>query len=215
MEKPTEELIFDRNNTDVINAKNNPNNQHSNRGNYNISDLLRIEKWTIFLSELLKSYGYYVETNTRTDYNLDYIPTQEELDRIKNNVINIKKAYYSLQTTPTITTGKKTINYVDANNIEKVLFDIDYLIKSMEQNFIKSGVARSGQNRIWQQRFRTKRTWEAIPFETFNQVLDIFTLANISTQSDTIDDINSVYGTILKTNNKYNELDNLIGGINE
>lgn len=144
MEKPTEELIFDRNNTDVINAKNNPNNQYSNRGNYNISDLLRIEKWTIFLSELLKSYGYYVETNTRTDYNLDYIPTQEELDRIKNNIINIKKAYYSLQTTPTITTGKKTINYKDANDMEKILFDIDYLVEKMEESFKYSNTFYSG-----------------------------------------------------------------------
>ena len=49
MEIPREELIFDRTNTDVQNARNNPNNLSSNKGNYNISDLSHQMRITLIL----------------------------------------------------------------------------------------------------------------------------------------------------------------------
>ena len=48
------------------------------------------------------------------------------------------------------------LSYEDANAIEQILEDIEEIIKNMEQVFIYSGVAHSGQNRVWQQRFRRK-----------------------------------------------------------
>ena len=42
----------------------------------------------------------------------------------------------------------------DLNKIEKILKDIDWIIKGMEKVFVYTGVAGCGQNRIWQQRFR-------------------------------------------------------------
>ena len=46
------------------------------------------------------------------------------------------------------------LNYVKANDIEKILTDIEDLIHGMEQYFVYSGVANSGQSRMWQNRFR-------------------------------------------------------------
>ena len=53
MERPVENLIFDRTSTDVLNAKNNPNNSISNRGNYNISDFASKNKTEKIYKKLL------------------------------------------------------------------------------------------------------------------------------------------------------------------
>lgn len=46
------------------------------------------------------------------------------------------------------------LNYESANNIEKILEDIESLVTSMQNYYVYSGVARSGQRRLWQNRFR-------------------------------------------------------------
>lgn len=48
------------------------------------------------------------------------------------------------------------LTYKRANNIEKVLVDVETLIRAMENWFVYSGVSKSGQNRLWQNRFRRK-----------------------------------------------------------
>lgn len=124
------------------------------RGTYYFKDLNRVESACKDVMNRLKNYGYYVNIETKTDWNNEDILSIEQFNRIKDNLNELKQSYYVLSNTPIITTGKKTINYRDANDIEKILFDIDYLIKSMERNIIRCGVATCGQKRLWQQRFR-------------------------------------------------------------
>ena len=46
------------------------------------------------------------------------------------------------------------MTYKKANDIEKVLDEIYYLMWGMKDWYVYSGVANSGQNRLWQHRFR-------------------------------------------------------------
>ena len=75
---------------------------------------------------------------------------QEDCDRMKRNYEVLKKAISYSFTTPAF----KWESVQEANKIEKILKDIDWIIKGMEKSFVYTGVAGCGQNRIWQQRFR-------------------------------------------------------------
>ena len=148
-----DKLIFDRTQEDVTHALNNPSNATFLKGAYNYTDLNRIEEWCKYLSDLLTSYNYSVNVTVKTNWNVSDFPTSSELERIRNNVIKLKQAYFSFTQIPV---NLEYMTWQKANDIEKILSEIDTIIKNMEQGFIYSGVAGSGQSRLWQQRFRRK-----------------------------------------------------------
>ena len=57
--------------------------------------------------------------------------------------------------------------YEEANDIEKILVDIENLIISMGNWFVYSGVSRSGQNRLWQNRFRHFFAYPSLNVDTW------------------------------------------------
>ena len=148
-----DKLIYDRTQADVTYALNNPSNENFLKGAYNYTDLNRVEEWCSYLANILNSYNYNVEIITKTNWDMSNFPTSQELQRIRNNIAKLKKAYLSFTEVP-VNLGN--ITYKKANDIEKILYEIDTLIKQMENNFVYVGVANSGQARVWQQRFRRK-----------------------------------------------------------
>lgn len=208
--RPSSELVTDRTLQDVqlLNTK----------GNYNVSDLNRIGQWQVYVMELLNEHGYYVSIAPKTDWTKYDLPRQSQIDKIKEDTITLKNAYYTKHDYD-LHIGNTSINYNVANDIEKVFEDIEFLIKSMEQNVVFCGVARMGQPRIWQQRFRRLKTFFAIPFSKFTDIGNDATLQSISSSNDTMENqisqFNNVWGTFLYINDEYNKLDELVGGIND
>ena len=211
--RPSEELIIDRTLNDVM--------QNNAKGNYNISDLNRIKKWQIYLKDIINEKGYYVSPLViHDDWVITDLPHQSEINDIKNNITKLRNGYFVLRTTPqTPSTERDYITYSDANDIEKIFRDIEFLVNSNDNTHIYSGVANSGQPRIWQARFRNKRTWNGTPFNTFSQMPNTLQLLNISAGDDEtetyISSNSGVYGTIKNINERYNYIDSLTGGINE
>lgn len=146
--------VVDRTANDVKQVENRINNP---KGALSHTMLNRIEKNSQYLASLLNSYSYNVEIEVKTDWTREDYFRPSDLDRIKRNVTALKDAYYSLPTTPSLVVGKKTINYVDANNLEQIEKDLNELIDYMEREFIYCGVAVCGQSRIWQKRFRHRK----------------------------------------------------------
>lgn len=189
------------------------------KGTYYFKDLNRVESACEDIMNRLKNNAYYVNIQTKIDWNNEDILSIEELNRIKNNLETLKNAYYVLKTTPTTDTTKKTINYKDANDMEKILSDINQLILSMQRNIIRCGVATSGQKRLWQQRFRRKRDWDSLEFNTIADFEDWYTIGNISVKKEKIayksDEYTNVGSTINGINETYNYIDSFIGGSSE
>lgn len=144
-------LIYDRTYEDLVNE--------TDKAYISYVDLNRIEQSVQYLANILNKYGYTNTTNNKTNWRIDEIRKQEDCDRIKANYESLKKAISYNFTMPVF----RWENVQEANKIEKILADIDWLIKSMEKTFVYTGVAGTGQNRIWQQRFRrygrSLRTW--------------------------------------------------------
>lgn len=141
-------LIYDRTQLDVI--------ELTSKAYYNYTDLNRIEQWCKYISDLLIKYGYKIHLDIKTDWtNFDF-PYKSEMERIRNNVKKLKQAYTSFTNVPS---NLDNMTWQKANDIERILHEIDYILKWMENNFIYSGVGNVGNNRVWQQRFRRKNSY--------------------------------------------------------
>ncbi len=143
MSEPTEELIFDRTQQDVDND--------TLKGQYNVSDLNRVESWCEYLAAELTNYGYVISITTKTDWTQFDKRKATEMERIRSNIKKIMQGYHYLTS---IEPNADFFNYVKANNWEKILFEMYKLMGGMANYFVYSGVANAGQPRIWQNRFR-------------------------------------------------------------
>ncbi len=150
---------------------------------YNYTDLNRIESWCKYLSEILTSYSYQINIETKTNWVATDFPTLAEMERIRKNIVTLKDAFYSFTEVPNTTNN---MTYQKANDLERILREIDYLLMSMENNFVYCGVANSGQNRIWQQRFRRKYSyivpisWLEFPYTYWNELSENATWEEVS-----------------------------------
>ena len=124
-----DDLIYDRTASDVETALNNPGSNSNLKGSYNYTDLNRVESWCEYLENILKNYGFSETLVIKTDWNMRDYPTRTHIDRIRNNIDTLKNFCYAL-TTDTIIYNN-TLNYEQANTLEKILSDIDTYFKQI------------------------------------------------------------------------------------
>lgn len=86
------------------------------KGAYNFSDLNRVETAVAELAELL---GLTLET--KTDWTPWDTPVQADMERYLGNVAAIRDAYPGDAELPSLPVSMIGLNYIGANNIEKVL----------------------------------------------------------------------------------------------
>lgn len=130
-----EKLIFDRTENDIINK--------NKKSRYNYMDFNRVESWCRYISEILNLYSYPVDIITKTNYSRSNFPDELDLERIRQNVIALKQAYYSFTEIP------ENLDYMTiekANSIEKLLYEINMLIENMVASFNYSNTFYSGES---------------------------------------------------------------------
>ena len=136
-------LIFDRTQADVDNA--------TLKGQYNPSDLNRVESWCEFLKDELNAVGYSISITTKTDWTNSDMRTAEQMERIRGNIKAIMQGYYYMTN---IEPTAENFNWQKANNWEQILNEMYQLMFGMENVYVYSGVCNSGQPRVYQNRFR-------------------------------------------------------------
>lgn len=128
MNKPESTLIYDRTIQDVA--------RNLTKGNYNYTDLNRLEEWCSYLAELLKENGYYINITTYTDWNVGIgkEKMQSNMNRIRSNIKAIKDGFFYFSHID-FDEAKTSVNYIDANKYEKLLANIDTSIANMIEGF--------------------------------------------------------------------------------
>ena len=124
-----DDLIYDRVLSDVENALNNPGDSSNLKGSYNYTDLNRVEKWCEYLKDILSKYGFAETLIIKTNWNMKDYPTRTQIDRIRHNIYKLKEFCYGIITDSII--YNNTMNYEQANILEKILYDIDKYFKEM------------------------------------------------------------------------------------
>ena len=100
------------------------------RGSYNVSDLNRVGAALAYLrSELIKA-GYLtgIEFEPKTDWEEKDIPTRQEYAQYIYAVYSVRRALAWYKTTPEAPNMFGKLDFQGANDIEKILLDIDEIL---------------------------------------------------------------------------------------
>ena len=104
------------------------------KGSYHNSDLNRVGEALNYLHDRLLNAGYITYQNTfvaKTNWTITSIPTADDLTHYLKCVSNIREAMTQFATTPPAPVDAGALNIEEANNIEKILIDVETLINNM------------------------------------------------------------------------------------
>lgn len=122
--------VIDRSEQDIINR--------TPKGFMNFSDLNRIEGNCEILGEWF-DVGISTRTWSRNDF-----PAVSEFERIRNNIISLREAYYTLPMTPD-TPDSPLTSWSKINDIEQILFDLHDLYLKVLQSLYYVGEIYAGE----------------------------------------------------------------------
>lgn len=112
-------------------------------GAYRHTDLNRVGQACAELYTAITDAGYTVTgyTPLRTDWARGERPTPEDMEVYLATVNSIKQALNAPQSLPA---SMRHISYTDANNIEKLLKEVDDILTRLSAIFLRSGTQYSG-----------------------------------------------------------------------
>lgn len=130
-------LITDRTLEDVA-ARN-------EKGSYNATDLNRVGAAVKYIAERFSGYGYAVSVSPKADWSESDTPTASQMETYRGNIASLRAVIAVMAATPETPETMRALNYVKANNIERILQDLDTLITNMEQAWFFSGNLYAGE----------------------------------------------------------------------
>lgn len=130
-------LVTDRTKADV--------NARNDKGTYNSSDLNRVGAAMNYVADRLRSQGYSPEIDPKTEWTESEWPTPQTMTRYLDDLAELRKQLAMMDTTPNVPADMKKLTYSEANDIEKILEDIDTLLTNITQAWFYSGDLFSGE----------------------------------------------------------------------
>lgn len=116
------------------------------RGTITYNTLNRIESKQKELAEILEQWTYLIVPITNKSWAKTDIFNELDLERLANNTIALREAFYVIDKAQPNPKAKYT--YQDINALEKILDEIDRLIAVTKASFKKSNTFESGQDYI-------------------------------------------------------------------
>lgn len=121
-------LITDRTSSDVSNR--------TKKGYYTAMDLNRVTEAMEYLNEKLRTLGY--ESGYTPIKDSEWLesdnPTRQQMGKYLENVRKIRAAFLVFSFTPEAPESVRMLDYVNANNIEKILIDVESVIENTLRN---------------------------------------------------------------------------------
>lgn len=134
------------------------------KGAYNATDLNRVGEALLYLADELNGYGYAVTVNAKTDWTEADIPTIQQMQTYLNNVAAIRGVLDVFETTPQTPTTMNKLTFQRANDIEKILADVQAVIEQIEAGFWRANAFTmwAGSEHLPSSRNDPGRTWEEL-----------------------------------------------------
>lgn len=114
------------------------------KGCYGAADMNRVEGAVELLAARLSRRGYPVSPEVKTNWTRSDIPTAEDLNRYFGNVAKLRKSIAVFPATPPVPGTGNRMDYIMANNLEKILLDVERAIVNMEESWLYAGEAVAG-----------------------------------------------------------------------
>lgn len=115
------------------------------KGAYNYTDMNRVESAVEYVANRLTEAGYVVLPVVKKNWNRQDKPTLDDIKRYMKNIADIRAALTTFSDTPEAPTTEKRLTYQIANDMERILIDIDDLISRMASAYFYSNDLYSGE----------------------------------------------------------------------
>lgn len=148
MPQQLDDLIFDRTGTDVQRVKLLTRKliegtatgeekaewlSGTMKGAYNAGDLNRVGAAVKYLTDTLYSMGYHVPTTAKTDWTMQDIPVQAQMEQYIENVRLLRECLpYAA---PDVPENAVKLTFQEANNMEEILYTLERVLLAMQEHF--------------------------------------------------------------------------------
>jgi hypothetical protein len=106
----------------------------------------RVEMAVEALSARFVEGGYLTTPlSVKTDWDLRSVPTKADMERYLGNVATLRGLVPVYKTTPVAPTVNQRLTCTHANNIEKILVDLDSILTQIPQGYYYSGEIMAGE----------------------------------------------------------------------
>lgn len=112
---------------------------------YNITDLNRVGQAMRYVAARLRACGFDVVVTPRTDWVWTDRATPAAAKRYLNNLRKIRKALVLFASTPNVPSGKRPFTAEEANDIEKILIDVEDMVQCTMQCWYFCGDLYAGE----------------------------------------------------------------------
>lgn len=112
---------------------------------YNITDLNRVGQAMRYVAARLRACGFDVVVTPRTDWVWTDRATPAAAKRYLNNLRKIRKALVLFASTPNVPSGKRPFTAAEANDIEKILIDVEDMVQRTMQCWYFCGDLYAGE----------------------------------------------------------------------
>lgn len=117
----------------------------TSNGYYEAADLNRVGEAMQYVAARLRSCGWDVDVSPRTDWKWTDCVTLAEARRYLRNLRKIREALVLFSSTPPLPDSARPFNAEEANNIEKILLDVEAMIQLTIDGYLFSGELYSGE----------------------------------------------------------------------
>lgn len=115
---------------------------------YNASDLNRVENNMEYLEQKLNDFGFNISLTIKTDWirnDLGQLGAQALMEQYRQNVVHIRATIMQQASTPQTPNSIRFLTYQEANDIEKILADVEGSLNRMVNTFFYSNEVTSGE----------------------------------------------------------------------
>ena len=104
-----------------------------------------MESAVVFVARRLSESGYFVSPEVKLSWSVKDHPTKADMNRYFGNIALLRSKLPLYSTTPKTPTTSKKLDYLVANDIEKILSDLDRQIAAINQSWYYAGDVFSGE----------------------------------------------------------------------
>ena len=98
-----------------------------------------------YVAGRLNGYGYAVTVNPKQDWTVSNIPTAGDMETYISDVAALRGAIAVLASTPPTPDSASGLTWREANDIERILLDVDELLTRMAAAWFYSGDLYAGE----------------------------------------------------------------------
>lgn len=117
----------------------------TSKGYYGIEDLNRVAEAMRYVAERLRSCGWDVKVVPKGNWKLEDMVPYSEAKRLLTNLRRLRETLALFNATPPVPGGERPFNAEEANNIEKILLDIEDMVQRTIDAYFFSGDLYAGE----------------------------------------------------------------------